>query len=39
MSKGIVPPEDGINGELYPIFMDELGKRGIKVIEVPETVI
>jgi len=35
-NKGIVPPEDGIKGELYEVFIDELGKRGIKVIEVPE---
>jgi saccharopine dehydrogenase-like NADP-dependent oxidoreductase len=32
-STGIVPPEDGIKGELYEVFIDEIGKRGIKVIE------
>ena len=37
-SKGIVPPEDGIKGELYPVFMDELRKRGIKVDEVLEII-
>jgi saccharopine dehydrogenase-like NADP-dependent oxidoreductase len=35
-SKGIVPPEDGIEGELFPVFIEELRKRSIKVIEVPE---
>jgi saccharopine dehydrogenase-like NADP-dependent oxidoreductase len=35
-SGGIVPPEDGIRGELYGVFVDELRKRRIKVIEVPE---
>jgi lysine 6-dehydrogenase len=32
-SQGIVPPEDGIKGELYKVFVDELKKRGIKVME------
>jgi saccharopine dehydrogenase-like NADP-dependent oxidoreductase len=36
--KGIVPPEDSIKGELYEAFMDELEKRNIKVIEVPEVI-
>jgi lysine 6-dehydrogenase len=31
--KGIVPPEDGIKGELYGVFTEELGKRGIQVIK------
>jgi len=30
---GIVRPEDGIKGVLYRIFIDELEKRGIKVID------
>ena len=37
-SKGIVPPEDTIKGELYEAFMDELEKRGINVIDVPEII-
>jgi hypothetical protein len=32
-SKGIVPPKDGIKGELYGAFMDELEKRAIRVLE------
>jgi len=36
--KGIVPPEDSIKGELYEAFMDELEKRGIKVVDVPEII-
>jgi lysine 6-dehydrogenase len=35
-SKGIVPPEDGIRGALYPVFMDELRQRGINILEVSE---
>jgi saccharopine dehydrogenase-like NADP-dependent oxidoreductase len=31
--KGIVAPEEGIKGELYVTFIDELAKRGIKVVE------
>ncbi len=31
--KGIVAPEDGIEGHLYQKFMDELIKRDITVIE------
>jgi lysine 6-dehydrogenase len=31
--KGIVPPEDGIQGENYDLFMDELIRRGIQVNE------
>jgi lysine 6-dehydrogenase len=30
--KGIVPPEDGIQGEIYSLFMDELSRRAIRVI-------
>jgi lysine 6-dehydrogenase len=37
-SKGIVPPEDGIKGELYTVFVNELRKRNIQVIEIPETI-
>ena len=37
-NKGIVPPEDGIMGELYKIFMDELEKRGIRIAERVETI-
>jgi saccharopine dehydrogenase-like NADP-dependent oxidoreductase len=33
-SRGIVPPEDGIKAELYPMFMDELKRRNIKVLEI-----
>jgi saccharopine dehydrogenase-like NADP-dependent oxidoreductase len=32
-TKGIVPPEDGIKGEIYEAFMDELEKRDIRVLE------
>jgi saccharopine dehydrogenase-like NADP-dependent oxidoreductase len=35
--KGIVPPEDCIYGDLYPLFIKELGKRDIKVIETVES--
>jgi lysine 6-dehydrogenase len=31
-SKGIVPPEDGIKGGLNKVFLEELEKRGIKVL-------
>lgn len=31
--KGIVPPEDAIFGDLYPLFMEELGKRQIHIQE------
>jgi lysine 6-dehydrogenase len=37
-SKGIVPPEDGIKGELYEAFMSELEKRAIRVLERTEVV-
>jgi lysine 6-dehydrogenase len=37
-SKGIVPPEDGIKGELYEAFMGELEKRDIRVLERAEIV-
>lgn len=36
--KGIVAPEDCIEGTLYEKFMDELGKRNITILEVPKTV-
>jgi lysine 6-dehydrogenase len=36
--KGIVPPEDGIQGELYARFVSELRQRGIQVSEVAEIV-
>jgi hypothetical protein len=32
-NQGIVPPEDGIKGELYKVFADELKKKGIRIIE------
>jgi len=32
-NKGIVAPEDGIMGEQYKTFMDELDKRGIRISE------
>jgi len=35
-SKGIVPPEEGIKGELYKEFVVELRERGINVLEIPE---
>ncbi len=38
IQKGIIPPENVIKGELYEAFMDELEKRGIKVIDVPEII-
>ena len=31
--KGIVPPEDGVKGELYRMFIEELKKRGIQIIK------
>lgn len=34
--KGIVAPEDAINGELYDKFMEELKKRDINILEVFE---
>ena len=37
-SKGIVPPEDSIKGELYDSFMDELKKREIRVMERTEVI-
>jgi saccharopine dehydrogenase-like NADP-dependent oxidoreductase len=37
-SKGFLPPEDGITGELYTVFRDELRKRGVKIIEALEYV-
>jgi lysine 6-dehydrogenase len=36
--KGIVPPEEGIKGELYEAFMNELKKREIRVIECTEVI-
>jgi lysine 6-dehydrogenase len=36
--KGIVPPEDCIYGDLYPLFMKELEKRNIKVLETIESI-
>jgi lysine 6-dehydrogenase len=36
--KGIVPPENGVNGDLYKTFMEELGKRGIRIVEHTEVV-
>jgi saccharopine dehydrogenase-like NADP-dependent oxidoreductase len=38
LQKGIIPPENVIKGELYEAFMDELEKRGINVIDVPEII-
>ena len=35
--KGIIAPENIIKGELYEAFMEELEMRGIKVIDVPES--
>jgi len=35
--KGIVPPEDCIGGEVYDMFISELEKRGVNVLEVMET--
>ena len=35
--KGIVAPEDAIEGKVYQKFMDELGKKNITILEVPET--
>lgn len=32
-AKGIVPPEDAITGELYPLFLNELEKRNIRIHE------
>lgn len=38
IQRGIIPPENVIKGELYEAFMDELEKRGIKVIKRTEIV-
>jgi saccharopine dehydrogenase-like NADP-dependent oxidoreductase len=35
--KGIVPPEDCIEGEQYDSFIAELEKRNIKILETIET--
>jgi saccharopine dehydrogenase-like NADP-dependent oxidoreductase len=35
--KGIVAPEDAIEGETYQNFMEELAKKNITILEVPET--
>jgi saccharopine dehydrogenase-like NADP-dependent oxidoreductase len=35
--KGIVAPEDAIAGKVYQDFMEELTKKNITVLEVPET--
>ena len=35
--KGIVAPEDAIEGKVYQKFMEELGKKNIPILEVPET--
>jgi lysine 6-dehydrogenase len=35
--KGIVAPEDAIEGKVYQDFMDELAKKNITILEVPET--
>lgn len=35
--KGIVAPEDAIKGKVYQKFMEELTKKNITVLEVPET--
>jgi len=35
--RGIVACEDAIEGEIYQKFMEELVKRNITILEVPET--
>jgi len=35
--KGIVPPEDCIYGDLYRLFIEELEKRNIRILETVET--
>jgi saccharopine dehydrogenase-like NADP-dependent oxidoreductase len=35
--KGIVAPEDAIEGKVYQDFLEELAKKNITVLEVPET--
>jgi lysine 6-dehydrogenase len=35
--KGIVAPEDAIEGKVYQDFMEELAKENITILEVPET--
>jgi saccharopine dehydrogenase-like NADP-dependent oxidoreductase len=37
-NRGIVPPEDSIKAALYPLFIDQLKKRNIKVVEISEIV-
>ena len=34
-NKGIVPPEDCIEGEIYQRFLEELRKRNIDILEIP----
>jgi len=35
--KGILAPEDAIEGKVYQKFMEELGKKNITILEIPET--
>ncbi|UCD21362.1 MAG: saccharopine dehydrogenase, partial [Chloroflexota bacterium] len=35
--KGIVPPEDAIEGKVYQNFMEALASKNITVLEVTET--
>ncbi len=37
-TRGIVPPEDGIQGALYTAFIDELNRRNIKIREISENI-
>lgn len=36
--KGIVAPEDAIEGKVYKEFLEELKKRGVTILEVSETI-
>jgi saccharopine dehydrogenase-like NADP-dependent oxidoreductase len=36
--KGIVAPEDAIEGKVYRSFMEELAKKNITVLEVSKTI-
>jgi saccharopine dehydrogenase-like NADP-dependent oxidoreductase len=36
--KGIVAPEDAIEGKVYEEFLEELKKRGVTILEVSETI-
>jgi lysine 6-dehydrogenase len=36
--RGIVPPEDCVEGEAYRVFMEEICRRGINILEEETTI-